>query len=53
MAKERADALVEIGRNDVFEAAGLLVRFGVFDGESVSEQSFSEAVTANYIASAA
>ena len=53
MAEEGADALVKFGRDDVFEAAGLLVDFGFIDGEGVGEQPFGEAVTANYIAGAA
>src|SRR5712691_1004160 len=53
MAEERADALVEFRRDDVFEATGLYLSFSVFDGKRVSEQAFSEAMAANYIARAA
>jgi len=53
MAQERADALVELRRDDVFEAAGLLVGFGVVDGESVGEETLGEAMAADYIARAA
>lgn len=53
VAEERADALVEFGRDDVLEAAGLLMRFGVFDSERVSEKSFGEAMAANHVARAA
>ena len=53
MAEEGADALVKFGRDDVFEAAGLLVDFGFIDGEGVGEEAFGEAVAANYIAGAA
>ena len=40
VTQEGADALIELRRDDVLEAAGLLVRFGVFDGESVGEKAF-------------
>ena len=53
MAEEGANALVELGGDDVFEAAGLLVRFGVFDGKCVGEQALSQAVAAHDIACAA
>ena len=53
MSEERTDALVEFGRDDVFEAAGLLVDFGFIDGEGVGEETFGEAMAANYIAGAA
>ncbi len=53
MAQKSADALVEFGRDDVFEAAGLLVDFGFIDGEGVGEETFGEAVATNYIAGAA
>jgi hypothetical protein len=36
--KERADALVELGTDDMFEFASLRVRFGILDGESVFEE---------------
>ena len=53
MSKERADALVEFRRDDMLEAAGLYLSFGVFDGESVGEQAFGETMAADYIAGAA
>src|SRR6516164_1165099 len=53
VAEEGADALVEFGRDDVLEAARLLLGFAVFDGESIGEQAFGQAVAANYIAGAA
>jgi hypothetical protein len=53
VAKESADTLVEFGRDDVFEAAGLLVDFGFIDGEGVGEEAFGEAVATNYVARAA
>ena len=52
MSKERADALVEFRRDDMLEAAGLYLSFGVFDGESVGEQALGEAVATHYIARA-
>src|SRR5215467_3192760 len=52
VAEEGTDALVEFGRDDVLEAAGLLVRFGVFDRERVGEQTLGQAVAANDIAGA-
>ena len=53
MTEEGADALVEFGRDDVFEAAGLLTGLGVFDGKGVGEEAFGKAVTANHVARAA
>ena len=53
MSEEGTDALVEFGRDDVLEAAGLHVGFGVFDGKRVGEEPFGEAMTAYYIARAA
>jgi len=53
MSEEGTDALVEFGRDDVLEAAGLHVGFGVFDGKRVGEETFGEAMTAHYIARAA
>ena len=47
MAEERTDALIEFGADDVLEAAGLIVRFGVVDRERVFEQALREAMTAN------
>ena len=53
MAEERADALIELGADDVFEFAGLIVGFGVFDGESVFEEALGETMTADDVAGAA
>jgi hypothetical protein len=53
MAEERADALIEFGSDDVFETAGLQVRFGVFDGKSIGEEAFGKTMAADYIAGAA
>jgi hypothetical protein len=38
VAKEATNALVEFGADDVFELAGLAVRFVVIDAESVFEE---------------
>jgi len=48
--QERADALVQLRADDVFELAGLRVRFGIVDGESVLEEAFRQAVTADHAA---
>src|SRR5215471_18157528 len=53
MAEKGADALVKFRRDDVFEAASLLVRFGIFNGKGVGEQAFGQTVAANYVAGAA
>jgi len=37
VAKEGADALIELGADDVFEFAGLVVGFGIVDGKCVFE----------------
>jgi hypothetical protein len=50
MAKERADALVEFRADDVFELAGLAMRFMVVNAEGVLEKALGEAVTANDVA---
>jgi hypothetical protein len=42
MAEERADTLIEFGADDVLEPAGLRVRLGVIDGESVLEEAFGQ-----------
>jgi hypothetical protein len=52
VAKKSADALVEFLADDVFEFAGLRVRFGVVDGKRVLEEALGQAVTADYVASA-
>ena len=53
MAKERADTLIELRRDDMFEAACLRLSLCVFDGKSVSEEAFGEAMAADDIARAA
>ena len=53
MAEERADALIQFRADDVLEFARLVVRFGIFDGEGVFEQTFREAMPPHYIARAA
>ena len=53
MAQERADALVQLGTDDVFEFAGLVVGFGVVDRKGVFEEALGETVAADYIAGAA
>ena len=53
MAQERADALVQLGADDVFELAGLVVGLGVIDGESVFEEALGQAVAADDVARAA
>ena len=52
VAKKSADALVEFGADDVFELAGLRVRFRVVDGKSVFEEAFGQAVAAHNTTSA-
>lgn len=52
MAQERADALVELRADDVFEFAGLVVGFGVVHREGVFEQTLGEAVAADDVAGA-
>jgi hypothetical protein len=47
--KERADALVELGTDDVFEFASLRVRLGIVDGESVFEKTLGKAMAANNV----
>src|SRR5262249_41100485 len=53
MAEEGADALVEFGRDDVFGATGLLMGFGVCNGECIREQSLGQTVATNDVARAA
>jgi hypothetical protein len=50
VAEERADALVEFRRDDMFESAGLLMRFDVINGESIGEKPLRQSVAANHIA---
>jgi hypothetical protein len=51
MAEEGADALVELRRNDVFEAASLLMGLGVFDGKCVGKKSLGKTMATNHVAS--
>ena len=53
VAEEGANALVELGRNNVFEAAGLLMGLGVFNGKCVRKKSLGKTVAANHVASTA
>jgi len=52
MAEERTDALVQFRADDVFELAGLRVRFGILDGKGVFEKALGQAVAANNVARA-
>jgi hypothetical protein len=52
VAQKRANPLVELGADDVFELTGLIVSFRVIDRESVFEQTFGEAVAADHVAGA-
>ena len=52
MAEECADTLVELGADDVFEFAGLIVGFGIFDGERVFEKALGQAMAAHNVARA-
>jgi hypothetical protein len=40
MTEERADALVELGANDVLEFAGVRVGFGIGDRKCIGQQAF-------------
>jgi len=48
--KEGADALVQLWADDVFELAGLGVRFGIVNGKSVFEKALGETVTTDNVA---
>jgi len=50
VSQEGANALVELRADDVFEFAGLRVRFGFVDGESVFEEALGQAVAADDVA---
>jgi hypothetical protein len=52
MPQKSADARVQLRADDVFEFAGLRMRFGIFDGKSVFEKAFGEAMAAYHVASA-
>ena len=47
MPEERADALIQFGADDVFEAAGLRVRFGVVDSERIFEEPLGQPMPAH------
>ena len=51
MAKECADLVVEFGADDVFELAGLCVRFGIFYGKCVFEEPLGQAMAPHNVAS--
>ena len=53
MAEKRADALIELGTDDVFEFASLRVGLGIIDGEGIFEKALCQAMTPHHIASAA
>src|SRR6266403_6241968 len=53
VTEESADALIELGADNVFEFACLSVGFGVIDGESVLEKTLCKAMTTHHVASAA
>src|SRR5712692_8415146 len=50
--EERADTLVQLRADDVFELARLRVRLGFVDGKSVLEEALGQAVTADHVARA-
>src|SRR5579859_25571 len=52
VAKKRADARIQLRTDDVFEAAGLRVRFGFVNGKSVFEQSLRQTMASHDIACA-
>ena len=53
MTEKRADALIELGADDVFELAGLRVGLGIIDGEGIFEKALCQEVTPHNIASSA
>src|SRR5437016_14283016 len=50
VSEERANALVQLRTDDVFEFAGLRVRLGIVDGKSVLEEALGQAVAADDVA---
>src|ERR1700687_2599413 len=50
--KERADTLVQLRADDVFEFAGLRARLGIVDGKGVLEEALGQAVTPDNVARA-
>lgn len=47
MAKECADALIQLRADDVFEPTGLRMSLSVIDGESIFEEAFREPMPAH------
>ena len=52
MAEERADALIQLRADNVFELAGLRMDFGFVDGKSIFEQALREAMAPHDVARA-
>lgn len=52
MTEESADALVEFRADDVFEPAGLGLRFRILDGEGVFEKALRQSMPADDVARA-
>src|SRR5579864_3346237 len=50
VAQKAANALVQLGRNDVLEFASLVARFGIFDRKRIFEQPLRKAMTAHHVA---
>src|ERR1700693_116446 len=50
--EKSADALIELGTDDVFEFAGLGMGLGIIDGEGVFEETLCKAMSPHHIASA-
>jgi len=50
VSEERANALVQLRADDVFELAGLRMGLGFVDGKSVLEKALGQAVTAHNVA---
>jgi hypothetical protein len=53
MTQEAANALVQLGRNDVLEFAGLVACLGVVDGKRIFEQPLRKTMTPHHVARAA
>src|SRR5207248_4292919 len=49
VAKECANALVQLRADDVLEPAGLRVRFGFVDGKGVLEQALCQTMAAHHV----
>src|SRR5579863_8523044 len=50
VAQKAANALVQLGRNDVLEFASLVARFGIFNRERVLKQPLRETMTPHHLA---